>query len=187
MNPRFPVFAAVVLLALSAGRTAAAHDFVVDQSNEPTPMSHHSIQYYMPLGQEFVPTMPQLDVVELDILDLSGTGPAELRVRIRHDAFDGPVLGESAIVTMAPWHDGALHFDFPEPVPLTPGQRHIIEVVLLSGSNPMLGSGDDTRYDNGRGFLRGEFIADDFWFRTGLDRSVPVRPRTWGGLKALYR
>jgi hypothetical protein len=180
--------AAMLLFTLPVARPAAAHEFLVDQRNEPTPSLHHSIRYYMPMGQEFVPTLGRLDVVELDVVDLSGA-PSELQVRIRRDAPDGEILGESAVVPVAPWQEGTTHFDFPVPLAVAAGQRHVLEVVHVSGpGNPMLGSGDDAAYADGRAFLSGGFtIANDFWFRTGLDRALPVLPGTWGGLKGLYR
>ena len=110
-------------------------------------------------------------------------------MRIRRDAFDGEILGESRAVTIDSQHDGMVHFDFDDPVTLSPGERHVIEVVRAGGpGQPLLGAGDYDAYPNGRRFWSGTVVSPtDIWFRTGLGNITPVRPTTWGELKTRYR
>ena len=175
--------------ACAIAAPAAAHDFVPDQWHHPTVDLQHNVKYYAPVGQEFTPARTKLDVVEFDLAEYSWTHSVDLKVRVRKDGVAGEVLGESRTFTLAPGANGPAHFDFDAPVALAPGETHFLEVVYVAGDGTaMIGSGDDTHYDGGRGMLGGDFaFANDFWFRTGLDSTVPAVPDSWGRVKHLYR
>ncbi len=174
--------AACVLFAPAA----LAHEFNVVQHHEPEINAAHSVQAFAPVGQEFVSTFSLLDVVELHLQESSGTGSVNVQVRLRLDAPDGTILGESNVLTIPPMTFGIAHFDFAEPIAITPGTRYVIELARVGGlGNAMISSGSETHYDNGRSFLSGAFgFGNDFWFRTGLSTTVPVVRQSWGSLKS---
>jgi hypothetical protein len=121
--------------------------FIVDQKSQgtllggdfllgapPLPVGHYS-----PAGQEFVPTAAQLNAVDLDLRTIQGTaGVASVRIRL--DTMAGPIIGTSHTVPIGSTSQGSslpfnpVRFDFPGPVPLEPGKRHVIEIVPIAGT-----------------------------------------------------
>jgi hypothetical protein len=75
-------------------------------------------------------------VVELWTRDFSyGGSGARLVVNIRESTIYGPILGTSNILQLPEGFYGVTHFTFPSVVPLTPGQKYVIEVVVVAGGS----------------------------------------------------
>ena len=185
-----------VILCLALATPASADDFTVDQANVWFPFdgSFHSIDSFAPVGQEFVPSLPSLDIVELVTEDGNfGDGQGVvLLVRIRLGNALGEVLGTSLTVSLPDWSlAGVTTFAFEDPVPLSPGQLHVIELVRVGGGGWMFHSTDDIwgndPYPYGSTILLGEPHPNmDAWFREGVTHMSAVVPATWSTVKALY-
>jgi hypothetical protein len=176
-----PVLAASVLGLIAFVRLATAHPFIIDQSFEPPVAtgSFNSILANEPIGQEFTPTLPTLDVVELFLEGLPSVPGANVVVLVRQGTITGPILGTSAVVSLPavpPGNEelnGVFHFDFASSVALIPGDLYVIELDHLSGGNWAVMSGVN-------GYPGGRLIAfglpspnEDLWFREGPAAEVP--------------
>lgn len=182
------ILSGVPALALLMAPPAWA--WVVDQAHTPEIFGAWSAALMGPVGQEFVPALSPLNVVELWIdHGTSGTeAPADISVRVRDGAIDGPILGESAAVRVEDGRFDSVRFDFAAPVVLTAGQTYVLEAVVApGGGNPMVCGSDTPDYAAGRGILLGGPVAVDLWFRTGATEEVPTAVTSWGSIKALYR
>lgn len=182
--------AMVLLLAggmLSASAPASA--YVIDQGHTPEIFSEWSIAFMGPAGQEFIPALSPLNVVELWIAhgNLGAEPPADISVRIHEGAIDGTVLGESMVVRVQDELYGPVQFAFATPIPLTLGATYVLEAVVVpGGGNPMICGGEIPDYPHGRVVLLGDPVASDLWFRTGATEDVAAEATTWGAVKALY-
>jgi hypothetical protein len=189
MSSRLTPAIALTLAIVSWAVAAPAHAVVIDQSHTPEIFSAWSLAFMGPVGQEFVPTVSPLNVVELWISHgMEGSEPAsDITVRVREGAIDGAVLGESLPVHVAGEVAEAMTFTFTTPVILTPGAVHVLEAVVApGGGNPMIGGSETPDYPDGRAILLGQPVPADLWFRTGATEDVPSAATTWGALKALF-
>ncbi len=146
---------------------------VPDQSNDAFSSGGSVLSAGASLGQEFVPDHGFLEAVELR-LNVQSTGTAVAFVRIRKGSLTGDILGTSDFVTVEVrgLPVSPRFFRFAQPVPLTPGATHVIELVHAGGvdlSAFYTGFGGDP-YPDGRALVGGVPSADDdFWFREGAD------------------
>lgn len=150
----------------------------VDQKNDPTASGGNNVLFYYPIGQEFVPGLSALDVVQLWMMGGSSySGPAEFIVNIRTGTIGGPLLGTSAVTELPYRFLGVASFEF-ERIALTPGETYVIELVQLSGQNWLVGTTQSDPYVQGRMILQGRPVESmDLWFREGA-----VEPLPEGGL-----
>ncbi|MCB7129688.1 MAG: hypothetical protein J3T61_09140, partial [Candidatus Brocadiales bacterium] len=169
----------LVIFTIWAGGVQAD---IIDQFNPRSPSGGqcYSEDFFRPLGQEFTPQLDQLDFVDLLIDDVNiGSNPdATYQVNIRDGTVAGPLLASSAVTvipdgTNTGGGDTFTRFDFPSPVPLTPGEIHVIELFEVGehvpnysvcGSN--FGAGT---YPGGNAILQGGSILNtDLWFVEGV-------------------
>jgi len=150
----------------------------LDQKNDATATGGHNVMLYSPIGQEFVPDLSALDVVQLWLIGGSSySGPGEFVMNIRSGTIGGQLLGASAVTALPYRFLGVASFEF-ERVALTPGQTYVIELVQLSGQNWLVGTTQSNPYVSGRMILEGRPIESmDLWFREGA-----VEPLPEGGL-----
>ena len=169
---------------LSSTGLVSAQDYVVDQeSSDFTHVLDYGIFSHDPIGQEFVPTLDHVDIVEVVT---SSSGGTQLQVLIRDDTIDGEILGSSSKL-VEPGYNNVERFEFDESVPLVPFGRYVIEVRQLSGTGGLSVRGEDN-YPNGRLIVSGEaWDAWDTWFREGVRTPVPVESTSWGAIKALFK
>lgn len=176
-------------LAISAFSTLAflgffstpvrAVSFVVDQRNDNfEPGLFNNIEFFTPIGQEFVPRFNSLNVVELYTDDFGGTNGlgASLFTNIRFDTIVGTIVGTSSLVTLPDNFEGITQFNFPSFVSLNPNQRYVIEVRVASGDVWAVASsgGPNSTYPDGRWIIQGQPRENnDLWFREGT--TVQVR------------
>ena len=173
------VLAAVILLAFWVSpATVSAHPFTADQVNVAfVPGLFDSIQILGPIGQEFTPTLPSLDVVELFTTDFSNSLGADLLVNIRLSTITGAIAGTSSPLTLPRGFTGVTHFDFPSAVSLVPGNLYVIEAVVTSGGNWGIGSsgGPFSTYSGGNWIIQGvSRPGNDLWFSEGLAVPEPA-------------
>jgi hypothetical protein len=166
----------VVALALFFGlalpaELAALPILVIDQHNDAFPVIGGFGFGASPLGQEFTPSLTGLDAVEILI------GPRDAAtvavVNVRKDSIAGQVVGTSLPGT---FEASVIHFDFAALVALVPGDRYVIEPVLISG---LLGFGlvfsDTDTYSGGRAIVFGNLLPTrDMGFREGLTVPEPA-------------
>src|SRR2546430_5445139 len=164
--------ACVIASALQFGSTAYAQsEFIVDQS-QTTFNEFVNLGFSGVTGQEFIPTLPSLDVVEL-LFDLFGPATGALSVRIHQDSITGPVVGTSLPVTVTVTVNSGnlrqtIRFDFPISVSLIPGNTYVIEVNRLSDVFFSLGLTQGDTHSGGQAIIAGELRSDsDLFFREG--------------------
>jgi hypothetical protein len=147
-------------------------EFIVDQSQLVQNFSYNI--FLAPLGQEFTPTLHALDAVEVVVEDgscsLVGSTGGDLRLVIRQGSIAGTIMGTSSAMHFVNCFHGAMRFDFPAFIPLTPGQTYVIEAQHVSGNSPVLYmNNNSSSYSGGRFILNGVAQAGkDLWFREGL-------------------
>ena len=181
--------AIVPLLVVAA--SVQADDYVWDQVNDAyNPTLTQNVLIFSPLGQEFVPNLPMLNVVQVWLSDQTqgSNAPANFMVNVRAGTIDGPIVGSSALTLPGSFNDVA-EFQF-EPVTLVPQSLYVMEVVQVTGINWGLKSfpGIVSTYPLGRQILAGVPQEDnDLWFREGIMSSVRVETLTWGKAKSAFR
>ena len=179
-----------ISLLLAVSTLACADEYVWDQVNDSfIPGNLNSIIHIAPIGQEFVPSLDYLEVVEVWACDWSDppADPPTIVVNIYSDHIGGSLMGTSSAVTLAPAFEGVATFVF-EAVALVPGERYVLEVLRLSGGNGAVGTtgGTDT-YPFGHIIRWGEpDEGTDLWFREGVIAPTAVQQLTWGRLKQLF-
>lgn len=151
---------------------ASADSFIIDQRNDgPVNGGFYNLLFYAPLGQEFRPTLPALNVVEL-FTGTPGPRPSDttLLVNIRVMTVSGSIIGTSLPTTVSgDFATSVVRFDFPSLVALVPGDLYVIEAVFVSGVNLGVGATTGNAYTAGRGIFNGVPSSDiDLWFREGV-------------------
>ena len=138
------------MLASCLAHPAAAQMHMVDQETQPTVNFNAVSANLSPMGQEFVPTVADMNAVELWIGSFN-VGTTDLQVHIHEGSINGAVnIVASSVVTIAPVnHNGPLLFDFPSLVTLTPGTKYVIEPVSVSGVAYVLSGRNVDSYPDG--------------------------------------
>ena len=127
------LIATSLLLLTICNPTHSSADIVIDQSNLPTTWDGGwtNIQPDNVATQTFMPGLNSLVGVDIDITTgNSGSGDAEITIEIRR----GMSLLGSRLQNVAIGFEGILHFDFPSPIPTTPGET--LALVVLESSYP---------------------------------------------------
>jgi hypothetical protein len=131
------VSAVLLLLFITIFDSGTSLADVIDQRWEEPWASHDRISYSIennyPLGQEFTAGMDNITGVELSIHSYATQpiGFATVEVAIRDDTIQGAVLAGG---TNTFDEGGWLYFDFGGSVPLSVGNRYVIEASMQSGS-----------------------------------------------------
>jgi hypothetical protein len=190
MNARKTLFvlllACLLFVPFGSVQTARAADGIalVDQENVVPVSLYDSIQYFSPVGQSFTPMLPGLDVVEFWTADFSGNNGygGELYVNIREASIYGPILGTSDTLQLPDNFYGLTRFTFPALVSLKPGNKYVMEVVVVGGKDWIIfynwgigsGGGPYSTYPGGDWILDGvEMSNNDLWFREGFANLTP--------------
>lgn len=179
------VMAAVFVFAFAV---ATASDLVDQANDSEIPSVGWVIAGYSPVGQEFVPTLSEIDFVELFVENWSSSNPASIEVVLRVDTVDGVILGETPAVSVSPGYTGVIRCAFASTVSIEAGSRHVLLVRDNSLSGTYLFDTSDL-YSSGRLILDGQpFDTEDAWFREGVVTTGTSDPvSTWGAIKSLFR
>jgi hypothetical protein len=154
--------------------------FVVDQANTSLTNGFTYNSYWLgPIGQEFVPSLYAIDAIELTMDDAScsvinGYG-GTLKIQLRQYDIGGKIIGISDTVYFPNCFIGVLRFDFPQFIPVSPGQTYVFEIVYVSGSTSAvtLDNGPSSLYLKGSAIFQGMIDTKrDLWFREGLDKTI---------------
>ena len=161
---------AVLFFGLALPAEVAALPFLVDQRNDAFPVTGGFSFGDVPLGQEFIPSVTGLDTVEIV---LGPRDPASVAVvNIRKDSITGLVVGTSL---PGIFEADDIHFAFAALVTLVPGDRYVIEPVLISGLGFGLVFSDTDTYAGGRAIVSGSPLSTrDMGFREGLAAPEPA-------------
>jgi hypothetical protein len=181
---------AIVLLFVVAA-PVHADDYVWDQVNDAyDPPLDQNVLIFSPVGQEFLPNLPMLHVVQVWLTDYidRGSVPATFIVNIHAGTINGPIVGTSTALTLPGTFNDVATFIF-EPVSLVPQSLYVMEVVQLTSTNwgiRSLGGGGAT-YPLGHQILAGVPREDnDLWFREGIMSPVRGETVTWGQVKSRF-
>lgn len=185
----------LVSLALAASLALApfaarAQALLVDQENLAEWDGAWSISGLAPVGQTFIPTFQQMNVVVLDLgQDIGSPDSAAFAVRLWADSIGGTLLGVSDTVLLRVQSRAHVRFDIRPPAPLVPGVKTTLEVFRAWGTGNLMAYGNFLGFDDVReAILGGQRRANTcLWFRTGYDASVPVAPSSWGAIKRRWR
>jgi hypothetical protein len=135
-------------------------------------------------GQEFTPTLPGLDFVDVSLVG-SAVGDT-FQVAIHQGTITAPVLGLSEpTVSPGKFSNNQAHFIFSRRVPLVAGSVYVLEIIQggsYSGwgvESPMSavvnGQTIDMRYPGGGMIYNGAPLdSRDLLFREGIDLPYPV-------------
>jgi hypothetical protein len=161
--------------ALSMAR-AGPLDFNFDQRNGPNAAAGGiSIKDFSPLGQEFTPKLNKVEIVTLALEYgglLTGQYPGTFEVQVRKDTITGDLLGTSMGVDLPRGFGGSgdlldqlVQFSFAQAVPLTPGQRDVLQLVQTAGTSFTVEYSGDL-YPGGRMVQSGQPVQSSdliFW------------------------
>lgn len=141
------------------------------------------VKFFGPFGQSFVPTLPSLDFVELNLTDnTSKANGVTAAVRIRGGDINGPTLGTSQPVFLADCFNfsaGAgcgmaggspveIHFDFTASVALVPSQTYVLEPFAISGDTFAVLTAATNPYAPGTAIFNGSSDStSDLWLKEG--------------------
>ncbi len=171
--------AGIAVVAVMAAQGHAAILNFVDQENLSGVDATTAQVVGSSWGQEFTPTVNQLDAVEFG---LRTAGSSSVRVDVYAGAgpgFGGVLLGQSAPTTFNNVAFTFVHFDFASPVALTPGAVHSLQIIVTmgdavtsqwnDGGNPYAGG----RAINTNAAAHSILANDDLVFREG-NHSNPI-------------
>jgi len=159
------------LLGISFLILPAAHAQIVliDQQNDPQPVTWiDSVAALSPI-QTFIPTLTGIDFADFVFTVAEGV-PAQLRVQIRN-GVGGAVLGMSAVVEIPGSYNfwDYYRFDFQSRIALTPGQTYALQVIQVSGNTGWIMHRHENTYPNGTAYWDGVAPMDyDYNFREGI-------------------
>jgi hypothetical protein len=143
--------------------------YYVDQENDYQGGGAQNLSYYAPMGQEFVPSLSALDIVEVWLNGYAG----KFVVRIRPETIIGAVLAVSDTLVVPGGFKGVAAFEF-ERVSVIPQQLYVMEIVQVSGGEWLIGNTGRSTYPLGRQILSGQPRENnDLWFREGAKAPRP--------------
>jgi hypothetical protein len=126
-----------------------------------------AIQTFQPMGQSFTPSLDGVGFIRMHLARGSFDQGAVIFLNLRTDSITGAVFAATSPVTLPVGFIGTVDFLFPNQVPLTPGTTYYFQPIIQSGG-PFSASGDTFRYPGGSGFLNGNPVSEDLWFREGI-------------------
>lgn len=102
-----------------------------------------AIIYCQPFGQEFTPSAPVLAGVDVELVATNASGDDTITVNIRKGNIENPVLATASQTVSQSIHAGLIHFDFPSPLAVTPGDTYVLEVQGTESTHAWSGSKQD--------------------------------------------
>jgi hypothetical protein len=174
-----------VAIAVLIANASLAHG-LVDQSN-PTSGGASQILSHMPIGQEFTPSTTNLVGVDIYLRGTVEEGSDTLMINIRKGDIFTPILtSTSRFVEGCPFsiqpNHCIVHFDFPNPITVTPGEKYVIEVQATTTVHGWQADIMDP-YPGGAAVIQGAVNLDmDFGFQTYYqdlkDIKIDIKPKS---------
>lgn len=167
------------VIATLANDTTFAHG-TVDQSAVGSGAGALTINSRLPLRQSFIPSKPTLVAVDVRISTINPSfGADTLTVNIRKGSIGSPILATtSQLVAVGGGSPIFLHFDFPSPLSVIPGDAYILELIATTFTHAVFVSFDN--YAGGVFIARGTGdSALDLDFQTysgGIEVDIDVKP-----------
>jgi len=175
----------IAAMLLSAS-VSIADEYLWDQTNDYfSPQLGQSIQAFSPIGQEFMPSLNCLEIVQLHIYNESGS--SEFIVNIYSGSITGSLLGTSNTVAVSGFYLGVLTFTF-DSITLLPQTLYVMEIVQIVGANGGVSSSGVgySTYPLGCQILSGiPMENNDLWFREGVLEGSTLSRLSWGSIKNL--
>jgi hypothetical protein len=161
------------MLAFVAAPLAKAELLVVDQSATPQTLDA-AFLLSSGVAQEFFPTLPALDFVDVGLRSMDPNDSGTFQVRI-HEGSLGNIVGISDPISISTPGPGLLaHFEFPNSISLTPGETYLFDIPH---SGPFWGAIVGPSTYQGQAFISGQWSTEqDLWFREGV---IVPEPATW--------
>jgi hypothetical protein len=179
--PLFTLSLMVIALILFMSSDLFAHG-IVDQSN-PVGGGSSQISAHMPLGQEFTPSQRTLAAVDVNLGLAMDEGADLLTVNIRKGTITSPILATMSQMVAPcpdtpPYSCGLVHFDFPTPLQVTPGEIYVLELQATNRTHGWIGADG---YPGGAAIIQGEVApAFDYSFQTyaqaAINVSIDIKP-----------
>lgn len=174
----------LISVALFFTPVSMAEEYIWDQINDSTIQGGQSIQSFSPIGQEFIPSLDCLEVLQLHIQNESGY--SEFMVNIYPDSITGHVLGTSNVVAVSEFYFDVLTFTF-ETVILLPHNLYVMEILQTVGLNGGVSHCGSNTYPLGRQILSGvPQEGNDLWFREGVLEGTVLDRLSWGSIKCTF-
>jgi hypothetical protein len=124
----------VALLLVCFASVSHGQGLLVDQSYVNQRLDRGvNLKISAPIGQEFTPTLNGINAVEF-LMGGANLGQGHLAVNLRDDSITGPILGTSATNYLGPLFKGTTKFEFPNVIPVVPGDRYVFEIRFLPTS-----------------------------------------------------
>jgi len=159
-----PVLASILILGtLGLPQSVFSHGNIDQSFTGPCTGGGLNVNAFVPAGQEFTPTVSNLASVDLFLSDPPVT--TSVTVKIHLGSVTGPIVG--TITQNVPFPVSTpVHFDFPSPIPLTPGSIYVIEATSPGpfGLSWCVGVGNP--YTGGSAIKSGNPQSFDFAFTT---------------------
>jgi hypothetical protein len=180
---KYRLFLPVVLAALLAiASTQNVFAATLDQKQETVSIFNSCIQTCDPIGQEFKPSLPVLEAVEVYIGTINGwAGDDTITLTVRQGTIGGPIIvtGSKSLVT---GFKGWVYFPL-TPVSVTPESTYVIRLQATKITFSWYYS-PDALYSRGVAFENGAAIAvQGFTFRTygsAATTSTTTKPSVGG-------
>src|SRR5688572_6685982 len=148
MKPRLLNLLAISALVLPAG---GAEIFLIDQQNDPQPVTQMDNVASLSPIQTFRPTLTGIDFADFVCNNVDGI-PGQIRVQLRN-GVGGLVLGMSAVVEI-PGNNvwDYYRFSFPSRIALTPGQTYALQVIQVGGGTGWIMERPENNYPDGTAY-----------------------------------
>lgn len=165
MKKKIFVLTLALMLVFGFSGEVYAVSGTIDQSNDGAWQIGQNIQYYQPIGQEFVPSKSFISGVEVSITSGIKQGPVDLTLIIHQSTITGPIIASKTVSPVGQIYHDWLMFEFSSPVSVTPGSVYVIEIQSNSQEYLVLFTTD--AYALGNSVISGiDNIYLDILFRT---------------------
>jgi hypothetical protein len=147
---------AALTLFTATGIASASPLYITDQANTSAMVGTSGSSAIYSFGQSFIPTLSQLNAVELTLGGFESTAVVRIRDGLAgSDGLSGPLLAESLPVFVDILGNTVFHFHFASLLDLTAGKTYVAELLIETG---LLG----VRLTSGDAYAKGQFLSQGF-------------------------
>jgi len=167
-------------LSVTGLQLASGHGVIDQSSPGPRTPGQANIPTAEIHGQSFKTTAKNIVAVEVELAQSDVVSAEPITIRIRDgEGLGGTILGSTQTHTGLPGSGfGIVHFDFPNPIPLIPGNSYTFTLELNNANDLFeirLTRNGNAPYADGTAFIVQQPEASDLIFNTFFDPSqTPV-------------